>query len=283
MQTLPVPRSSPRSRRARSIWIAISCLTLFVLLTWWRWDRIGPTVHDRLHASAWSLCLIAVPVPLYVTAIVLERLQRVAVFRRSTPPVLVPSLRPHFLPGKIAIVVACALGLASSWILIRDDEGGFGDMFFLTCTLIAFVLVPFVALAALRFGLRWFERASSRSSRMAFVSRSLMLVFICGIAHLPRSCIHQREMQGDAERARSWCLTIVPRLDAWRDAHGSYPEHLVELGDDAQPPTLIHGEVGYHTSKDSSWFAFDVPDPDECIFPFGWEFPSDARRWEYYN
>jgi hypothetical protein len=79
----------------------------------------------------------------------------------------------------------------------------------------------------------------------------------------------------------NWCDGVVPRLDAWKESHGAFPASLKDLGDDVVPPRLIHGEV--HYSSGGSSFMFDVPDPDEFVFPWGWEYYSDTRRWHHYN
>jgi hypothetical protein len=75
---------------------------------------------------------------------------------------------------------------------------------------------------------------------------------------------------------------VVPRLDAWKEAHGGYPALLQDLGEDVRPPKLIHGKIEYR-ANDPTLFSFDVPDPGELAFPSGWRFTSTSRDWSHYH
>src|SRR5204863_7903297 len=71
------------------------------------------------------------------------------------------------------------------------------------------------------------------------------------------------------ERTKTWCESLVPRLDEWRVQHGEYPAQLEELG----PDVILPPRLGYHSYGSS--FIFDVPDILELkSFPTGQSWSS---------
>lgn len=82
-------------------------------------------------------------------------------------------------------------------------------------------------------------------------------------------------------RSRDWCERLVPRLDAWREAHGTYPARLDDLGPDVGRPWLWDAKFSYEASDTE--FSFDIPAAQELIFPVVYSFTSTRRTWVRYD
>jgi hypothetical protein len=59
------------------------------------------------------------------------------------------------------------------------------------------------------------------------------------------------------DRAQTWAVELVPRLEAWRETHGSYPATLDEIDGDLDGPLLV-GQGALHYSASANGFVFDL-------------------------
>jgi hypothetical protein len=264
LQVKPMP-----SRRARRAWHVLLLVAAALPIVWWA--RLGDA---SLISAILVVPLLVVPVALYALAIALGQLRDVFVSADATP-LGVADVRPRFVPRPVSIALAGGLGVLSSLVLIRGDHGGTGEVFFFLLALGVFIFAPVVILTVLRLALRGSDRVSNLTVSAAFVTRCLTLLLVTGLAHLPRACVHQREMLIETERAKDWCLTIVPRLDVWKESHGAYPPSLEDLGEDVKPPEGVY----YFSTKPESFSLF-VSDPGGPWFLEDWCFSSSSRVWE---
>ena len=222
-----------------------------------------------------------VPLAFLALAIAVEQLTRHG-FRDSTLESCDGGARPpRYFAAPWSIATAGALGVLASLRLVQGDFDGRGVwtanfMMVAACS----TGLPLLMVAR-HCALNWPTSRRVSGFREAFVLRSAMLLVVFGIAQAPRSCAHRREVWASVDDAMAACSDFVPRLAAWRNAHGEYPASLSELGEDASLPQLLHGKARYSAKDDR--FNFDVPDPTEFLFPEGWEYYSDTRRWHHYN
>ena len=238
----------------------------------WILGPVAASYAGRLDSSVYGWL---VPLFFLLLAVLIQRLTRNGFRGRGV------ATAPHYFPSPLWIAAACALGVMSSWRIVRGDFDACG----VWCAnlVIGFGVaagMPLLLVARCQ-ALNWTSAQHELGSRGAFVLRSLMLLSVFGIAHLPRTCAHRREVWASVDEAMATSQSFVPRLEQWRNSHGVYPKSLSDLGNDAVLPTLVHGEMTYTGKGD--WFSFDVPDPTEWVFPSGWNLTSENPRWHRYH
>lgn len=79
--------------------------------------------------------------------------------------------------------------------------------------------------------------------------------------------------------ARSFVERTVPRLDAYRTEHGSFPSTLQELGQ-VNVPQRLRGESGWYFGSEDH-FSFDYDDPTGLFSMY--VYTSEDREWRYSN
>ena len=99
------------------------------------------------------------------------------------------------------------------------------------------------------------------------------------LALVAAGCGHTK----DIEETKRYYEAIVPALDGWKDDHGVYPSSLGELGLDLPKPPIPPDEFTYSVGPDGTWFRFDVLDPGSFIYPQGWAYGSEGRKWYWYD
>jgi hypothetical protein len=251
------------------------------LCAWFVAPIIGVLI-SRYHATiyAWLYPLI-----LLLIAFGIERVTGIELRVTSSSHASERVSLPRYFASPLSIGAACTLGVISSLIFVRDEPGTLWVFLAHAMLILACLSAPAILFLARTGARNKWNCGLPNETLFACVLRSLALLAVFGVAHVPRSCAQQREFAQNVQSAMDWCDGVVPRLDDWKKANGVFPASLSDLGVDVVPPKLMHGAVRYSASGDS--FMFDVPDPDEAtfpsMFPWGWEYYSCARYWHHYN
>ena len=130
----------------------------------------------------------------------------------------------------------------------------------LPASLIAVVIL----LAAVRTG---------RSRRPALTILSVVAAFGCfvGLAIPTNHFIQQRAVTA----AKEYPARVAPLLEAYRQAHGSYPTSLNQLPAKPVVPRLLRRSYGYRSDGGRYWFTF--PQPGGLIDT--WHYDSETQTW----
>ena len=130
----------------------------------------------------------------------------------------------------------------------------------LPASLIAVVLL----LVAIRTG---------RSRRPALTILSAVAAFGClvGLAIPTNRFIQQRAVAA----AKEYPARVAPLLEAYRQAHGSYPTSLDQLPAKPSVPRLLRSSYGYRS--DGSSYSFCFGQPGGLIDT--WDYNSETQSW----
>jgi len=278
LQIDPSPDVDPRMRSSRfgsreSLFIALAVSLLLGTIIWFR-----DALPRLLVASVLCvLCVLIVPGMFLLLALGKEQLERLG---RSGSLAHEETRRAPFVASVWLLLAAFGLGVLAPKLYITPDRPAsealvFGGIFVAVC-----VIAPLILLLVLRLALGLRRRSSSVIRRAAFVSRGLMILSVLLVTQWTVLWAHQSNLRTNAERAKQWCESIVPRLDEWNGTHGRYPASLMELGDDIQPPLPIDRGLQYY-SEDNNKFAIEVEDPSAIMFPCWWVFTSESRSWRH--
>ena len=195
-----------------------------------------------------------------------------------------PDLRPQsLLPSWRASLAAVGAGVLVSMLFVWfdpvDRRVDTLSMFVILAVLgIPCQGVPLLAICAT---LHWLNKGEWLGHSAARVSRGVFLCILFVIAHIPGWAYDSMRIRRAQRAAQGWCEALVPRLDAWRAQHESYPARIEDLGADVVHPPLFREELSYKPT--TTGFQFDIPDPATFIIPSGYQFSSERREWTRYH
>ena len=85
--------------------------------------------------------------------------------------------------------------------------------------------------------------------------------------------LENREIDLEEKAARAFVAALEPRLRAYFDEHGRFPETLAVFG--VKAPTVGFSEISYLGSQSSFQFTYQAP---YRLFD-RWEYNSDGTAW----
>jgi hypothetical protein len=117
-----------------------------------------------------------------------------------------------------------------------------------------------------------FRRRSEVAKRVAMIMGTIVFAAISSLLSLPIGAVIADHDVADAER---YCESLIPQLESYKRAHGTYPRALapsIHLDDE---PRLLRRSL--HYSSDGTTFSFSFDD-SRGLLNFR-EFSSETRRW----
>lgn len=130
------------------------------------------------------------------------------------------------------------------------------------------VPVAFIA-ACMLFSAVCTGRSRQPALTMLAVAASAML--LTGLAWPLNHLVQERAVAA----AKAYPERVAPLLEAYRQAHGSYPASLDQLPAKPAVPRLLRGLSGYHS--DGRSYSFYFPQPGGMIDT--WDYDSDSKQW----
>lgn len=130
----------------------------------------------------------------------------------------------------------------------------------------AVLLAPLLALAAA--GLWLFAtRAESEDvkGRLEWVAAAMLGLTAVAVVLAPSYVAGRLLNFRDVRAARSYCMMLVPRLEAYKEKQGSYPEHVRELMPGFRPLPRLLARDGSFYRRVGARYEFVFADPS------GWE------------
>lgn len=114
---------------------------------------------------------------------------------------------------------------------------------------------------------------TGRSRRPALTTLVVVTVFGClvGLA-IPANHFIQAHA---VTAAKEYPARVAPLLEAYRQAHGSYPASLDHIPAKPSVPRLLRSTYGYRS--DGSSYTFYFPQPGALIDT--WHYDSKTQRW----
>jgi len=175
-----------------------------------------------------------------------------------------------FLMG--AIVVGLVLGLTLAFTF----RGDFGT------TLVLLALVGCVGIPlALVGGLTFVVARYVYHKRMPWIG--LIALAVAGIASIPGflTPLGIVLQHNDVIRARGYCESLIPLIEAYRAEHGRYPSRLDDhVPSERSVPRLLENETFYSSDGSAFWFQFEVLDG---FLPTIYTYSSEDDKWEEYD
>lgn len=119
--------------------------------------------------------------------------------------------------------------------------------------LLAYVAVPALVVAGVAMSLCRKWKAGSITARLA---GTVALVAASTIVSLwPGSILRNHDIRA----AKGYCESLVPKLEAFHRAHGSYPSSVEPVADTSHLPRLLRGSQFYHSDGREYSFLFSNP------------------------
>jgi hypothetical protein len=114
-----------------------------------------------------------------------------------------------------------------------------------------------------------------RSRRLALTIFAVVAAFACffGLAIPTNYFIQERAVAA----AKAYPARVGPLLDAYRQAHGSYPTSLNQLPNKPALPRLLRSDYAYRSDGDSYSFSFGQPGGLIDI----WYYDSTTQTWYF--
>ncbi len=114
---------------------------------------------------------------------------------------------------------------------------------------------------------------TGRSRRLALTVLSVVGVFagLVGLAIPTNHFIQQRAVTV----AKAYPTQVADLLEAYRQAHGSYPTSLDQLPNKPSLPRLLRNSYGYRSDGRSYSFCFDQPGG----LIDTWNYDSETQQW----
>lgn len=151
---------------------------------------------------------------------------------------------------------------------------GSGTQAFLVNILIVagclYVGLPLSILSAVLFSvsIRKPEGIIRRVSIWGFI---LVLLVFSSLTSLP---VRNYILNCRISQAKSYCEALIPKLEAWKKEHGSYPKSISKVGAPDKLPMLL--DSGFYNS-DGQNFYFDFVHPAGMMN--GFEYSSHNHKW----
>jgi hypothetical protein len=150
----------------------------------------------------------------------------------------------------------------------------------------AILLGPLCAIASLLIGLLSVRSGLERvRERLRWASAALLGLFAIAAVLAPSYLAGRVLNYRDVRAARSYCMMLVPRVEAYKEKEGAYPAHVGELLPTfREVPRLLPADGSFYRTVGAR-FEFFFTDPS------GWEsghyyFSDDAAprgRWETWD
>lgn len=187
-----------------------------------------------------------------------------------------PRLLVVFGSGALAVPVAVA---AAYW--------GRGSIEHFTWVFLPAVLLgPLLALAAAGAWLSALRTpAAAAKSQLKWVAATLLalvaIAFVLAPSYLAGRLLNYR----DVRAARSYCMMLVPRLEAYKEKAGAYPVNVAELEPDFRPlPRLLPGDGSFYRTVGARYeFVFADPSGWESGQYYFSEDVSPGGHWETWD
>lgn len=114
---------------------------------------------------------------------------------------------------------------------------------------------------------------TGRSRRPALTILSVVAAFAClvGLAIPTNHFIQQRAVAS----AKEYPTRVAPLLEAYRQAHGSYPTNLDQIPAKPSVPRLLRSSYGYRS--DGRSYSFSFGQPGGLIDT--WDYDSETQTW----
>jgi hypothetical protein len=111
-------------------------------------------------------------------------------------------------------------------------------------------------------------------------SRRPALIMLGGVASLAMLTglawpLNHFAQQRAVTAAKAYPERVAPLLEAYRQAHGSYPDSLDQLPAKPTVPRLLRRSYGYRSESTS--YSFSFPQPGGMIDT--WEYDSTTKQW----
>jgi len=174
-------------------------------------------------------------------------------------------LQLFFLCMLLALLCAVVWGLLA--------EGNPTHCFF--ASVLAGLSVPFLLVAAVAFFI-WLCWNSLRAGLIA-------LILVCaGSACLIQLISLPVGKHVSVSKAKSFCESLVPKLDGYKQEAGKYPQGIEEVMEPASRlPYLLRDQGFYHCESGGKSFSFEFEGPHEAnLFH---SYCSDDREWRTYR
>ena len=165
----------------------------------------------------------------------------------------------YFILAAVAVVFAAVVWLMDPFLLII-----LGVAPLLWIGLPALLIAGILLLVAVRAG---------RSRRPALTILSVVAAFGCfvGLAIPANHFVQQHSVAA----AKEYPGRVAPLLEAYRQAHGSYPTSLNQLPTKPVVPRLLRSSYGYRS--DGSTYSFCFGQPGGLIDT--WDYDSETQTW----
>ena len=176
--------------------------------------------------------------------------------------------RQHRTLRWLSLAITALLVSALSAVLWRGD---FAHSLFVLGGLV-YIGVP--ALAAGVF-------FASMSRRLDWVAGSTLASRCLGVAlflllQLPGLLVGNCLAAADLRFGRRYCEGLVPKLEGWKQSHGTFPENVEQVTDSgARAPRLLRGARFYESYGTN--FEFSIP--DRTAFSTIWIYFSHKKSW----